>query len=395
MMRLPRPKMFWLAAVLAAAVAMSFACNDGNPTSPPPPSGQQVQSLTQRSHVLNNFELAYNQRRVDMYNGILDANFTFFLSPGDVGGGLPESWNRADEIDVNTKLFNKSYAALPCQSIYVNLETDSVQWTGYTPTSAPTETWYKATLHYNFKFEIAPRFYISLPGASAEFAVRNAGTDSAPRWQLVEMRDLGGFVNALDRTSGTKESSWGQVKALYRDAPQAEDLTQKEHVLDNIELAYNERQIEWYKGVLDANFTFFLSVGDVGGGLPESWDRATEVDVNTKLLDKNYVPFPAQSISLDIRTENGLTWTEFSPPAAPTETWYTVTLPYDFRIEIAPNTYIPAPGSMAQFTVRDAGSSYPDWRLVEMRDLGGSFSALQLASSTRATTWGQVKALYR
>jgi hypothetical protein len=209
-----------MVAVLAAAVAMSFACDDGGPTSPPPSSGTPLKDLTQKSHVLSNIEAAYNNRRIDWYNGVLDANFTFFLSPADVGGGLPESWNRADEIDVNTKLFDKNYTTLPCQSIFVDIRSeDGLTWqeSTHTPVSGPDETWYTATVYYEFHFEIAPNSYIPLPGAQASFVVRNAGTDAAPHWQLVEMRDLGGTsrVSALQSTTSIKESSWGRVKALY------------------------------------------------------------------------------------------------------------------------------------------------------------------------------------
>jgi hypothetical protein len=175
----------------------------------------------------------------------------------------------------------------------------------------------------------------------------------------------------------------------------AQKLTQKERVLTNLELAYNNRRVDWYTDVLDANFTFLLSPGDVGGGLPEQWDRATEVDIHTRLFDKNYTALPCQSIFLDVRTEDGLTWTEFNPPAAPAETWSTTTLNYDFKFEIYPNTYIPLPGSKASFTIRNAGTeSAPHWQLVEMHDLGGA-TALQLTSGTKPSTLGSVLSLYR
>lgn len=152
------------------------------------------------------------------------------------------------------------------------------------------------------------------------------------------------------------------------------DLTKREHVLYNIEKAYNDRKINYYNGLLDQNFTFFLSPGDVNGGLPESWNRADEIDVNTKLFDKNYTDLPCQKIFMDIRTEDGISWIEISPASAPTEKWYQTTLYYDFRFDISPNTYIPNSGSKAVFTVRDAGphGEYAHhWQLVEFRDLGG------------------------
>jgi hypothetical protein len=46
---------------------------------------------------------------------------------------------------------------------------------------------------YEFKFDMEPDdTYIAVPGARAQFTVRNTGTEDAPLWKLVEMRDLGG-----------------------------------------------------------------------------------------------------------------------------------------------------------------------------------------------------------
>jgi len=154
--------------------------------------------------------------------------------------------------------------------------------------------------------------------------------------------------------------------------PPIKNLTQKEDVITNMELAYNNRKIDWYNGLLDKNFTFFLSSGDVGGGLPAQWDRAEELLLNQRLFDKNYDALPCQSISMDIRLEDGGTWVEV---VQPTETWYKITLHYDFKIEINPNTYIPLPDSQAEFTVRDAGPTGKyahHWQLVQFRDLGGT-----------------------
>ena len=157
--------------------------------------------------------------------------------------------------------------------------------------------------------------------------------------------------------------------------PQLKDLTQPEHVMLNMELAYNNRKIQWYDGVLDQNFTFFLSPGDVGGGLPDQWNRETEISTNTDLLDKGYTgpAHPCQSVFLDIRTEDGIAWVDFNPASNPSETWKTCTLNYNFRFEIAPDVFISNPGSKAAFTVRDAGPSGKyahHWQLVEFRDLG-------------------------
>jgi hypothetical protein len=148
-------------------------------------------------------------------------------------------------------------------------------------------------------------------------------------------------------------------------------LTEKDNVLVNIERAYVARRIEKYEEVLDDEFTFFLSSGDVGGDIPEQWDKSEEILLNTRLFDKTYAAKPCQKIEMDIRTEEGLSWTEFTPASAPTETWYTTTVYYEFRFFINPDIYISEPGSRGVFTVRDIGPA-PEhhWQLIEFRDLG-------------------------
>ncbi|HEX6789977.1 MAG TPA: hypothetical protein VF247_01585, partial [Candidatus Krumholzibacteria bacterium] len=84
------------------------------------------------------------------------------------------------------------------------------------------ETWYTATLLYDFAITVdipnteEDLTYQTSYGSKAEFIVRNAGTVDAPKWTLVEMRDLGATRALASATARTKSTTWGQVKALYR-----------------------------------------------------------------------------------------------------------------------------------------------------------------------------------
>jgi hypothetical protein len=143
-------------------------------------------------------------------------------------------------------------------------------------------------------------------------------------------------------------------------------LISRTAVLNNIEYAYEKRDITPYDALLNDDFTFFYTDGDVGGGTPVQWPRADEVSSNTGLFAA------ASSISMDIKWEDGVAWTEITPASAPTEKWYTTTVFYDFTIKVGDTTYVPDTGSKAQFTVRNAGTeAEPHWQLVEFRDLGG------------------------
>ena len=212
-----------LSMIAALAVICLIACED-DPADPPvvPPSA--FKNLTQREHVLNNVELAYNKRRLDKYDELLDDNFTFFLYAGDVGGDVPESWLRDTEIQANTNLFSKDPLPAPYKQVLsilmdVQWEDDQgnpdVVWVEFTPPGL-TESWYTTTVRYDFKIELEGDLtYFNNPGATAQFTVRNAGTADAPQWRLVEMRDLGANLLASS-AAATESSTWGSVKALYR-----------------------------------------------------------------------------------------------------------------------------------------------------------------------------------
>jgi len=180
---------------LAVVVLMPLGCGDDSPTTPAG-DGSAFLNLTQKWHVLNNIEVAYNKRDLTKYDALLDDNFTFFLSPGDVGGSIPSQWGRADEILYNSRLFDPNYSgAHRCRSIEMDLnlpdDKSTIPWTEITPASAPDETWYSTTVFYRFRFEMDPDTHFeSVAGAKGEFAVRNAGTPEQPHWQLVEFRDL-------------------------------------------------------------------------------------------------------------------------------------------------------------------------------------------------------------
>ena len=184
--------------VMLVGVLVFGACSD-DPTSPPPPPGTGKQDLTQQWHVLSNIEYAYQTRRPDVYDELLNTDFTFYFSPGDVGSGSPETFNRTEELDATTRLFNSNQQSDPpadpvCRSMRLDLifDTDTLTWVEIEPDGFPGETWYTTTVFYTFTFEIEPNTtYIAQNGAKAQFTVRNTGTEQNPHWELVEFRDLG------------------------------------------------------------------------------------------------------------------------------------------------------------------------------------------------------------
>ncbi len=202
----------------AFAVLTLAACED-DPTGsdlPPPPV---FKNLTQRGDVLHNLQLSYNRRNLQKYDELLDNDFTFHLSAGDVGGGIPSQWDRSVEVAVHTNLFDPTYNGTTpaCESIEFDIDfEDGVSWTEFDSPTIPSEKWYSTTVSYHFVFEMEGDIHrINNPGSAAEFTVRNAGTEDAPQWRLVEVSDLGSDLLVFSSAAATEQATWGGVKAMY------------------------------------------------------------------------------------------------------------------------------------------------------------------------------------
>jgi hypothetical protein len=177
------------------------------------------------------------------------------------------------------------------------------------------------------------------------------------------------------------------------------DLKEKDDVLFNLELAYNERRMDKYDELLDDNFIFYFNDADYNdphNPTPQQWDRATEVGATTNLLDVNYSG-GNRVVSIDLRlgyvADN---WTE--EPANqvhPGESWYRKTVDYDLRINTAASWELKALDKKAQFTIRwdeDKGK----WQMIMWHDLGDDGSlALTTGAAIEETTWGGIKAMYQ
>ncbi len=209
-----------LAVIVPVLLLLLPACEE-DPVAPS--GGQSTQSflpLTTREAVLNNLELGWVKRNAGRIDELLDENFTFYFSPGDVGGGLPPSWNRAAELAATTALFTSNQVQYPvgpvCRSIRVDLQLDNVTWTEVPiPVAAYGEGWYTATVPYTYTFEMLPdNTYIAVPGAGAELTVRQV---EGGQWRLVVWRDLESTIVASSAAPAEEaETMWGGIKALYR-----------------------------------------------------------------------------------------------------------------------------------------------------------------------------------
>ena len=160
-----------------------------------------------------------------------------------------------------------------------------------------------------------------------------------------------------------------QPKQVYQ------DLTKKDHVLNNLELSYNEQSFTNYAALLDdPHFTYFFSDEDFASGkTPEQWGRAADLDSHQKMFNPNTPVHKVLSIKLKLQYPAGQ-WIATTPDQGqfPGETWYYKSVSYDLTVvvEAQPEniTYL-AQNLKALFTIRrvDKGGRMI-WQIVEWRD---------------------------
>ncbi len=126
-----------LCGIAMLVLSVSSCILDPPPGDPPvtPPPNKNLQPLTTKEAVLNNIEVAYNTRNTTAYDDLLGDNFTFYFAPGDVGGEIPEQWDRGSETRSANCLFTSKDGppidcpqGPQCRSIRMDLQYDNVQW---------------------------------------------------------------------------------------------------------------------------------------------------------------------------------------------------------------------------------------------------------------------------
>jgi len=211
------------ALVLMVCTALLIpACSDSDDPKPGPVTPTlSYENLTEKEHVIANLVTSYLERDITGYERILDEdNFTFFFSTGDVVRGLPaDGWSKTEDLLATANLLDpNSTAPNRITNIDLYVAQENLTWIPTRPDTLlfPGETWYTTTTLYSFIFQTAHDFtYPSTPGSRAQFVVRNAGTDPAPQWRLVQWMDLGDSGRIRGTSNAVEEATWGRVKSLY------------------------------------------------------------------------------------------------------------------------------------------------------------------------------------
>lgn len=187
-----------------------------------------------------------------------------------------------------------------------------------------------------------------------------------------------------------------------------ENLSERDHVLANLELSYNDRNLERLVELLDEDFVFHFSPSDIREGYVavEQWNRAAEVSATTNLFDTIYDgPWPpASAIELSlVYSDSDTSWKALTPEDQekyPGETWYVKPVLYSM-IVTAGDFSIGGVRIPACFVVRSVDvDGRTIWRIVEWYDEVDELPSRPLAKTTNRdaaveeTTWGRMKALY-
>ena len=145
-----------------------------------------------------------------------------------------------------------------------------------------------------------------------------------------------------------------------------EDLSEESHVLNNLELSYNEMNVTEYERLFDQeNFVFHFSDGDVGGEVPTQWGAAEELASAQNMFTQAGTN-PILSIELDL-IYDGLQWDTVPLEEFPDEEIKRIIgVVYDFRIQTEnETTYITSGAPKADFYVRNVNG---EWKLVKWFD---------------------------
>jgi ketosteroid isomerase-like protein len=183
-----------------------------------------------------------------------------------------------------------------------------------------------------------------------------------------------------------------------------EDLTIRDHVLVNFELAVVERNLERYGDLFDADFVFRFSASEVATGSvrTSSWDRESELAAASHLFDPGYTQpgvLPVLWAKFELAYASGDDeWTEVTAAGAwraDGETRYRKKVTYGFQVHTEYIDYVCTQIEAVVVVKPVSIGSATQWRIVEWQDDTGSGMRLNASQSAGTEmTWGKLKDIY-
>lgn len=154
-------------------------------------------------------------------------------------------------------------------------------------------------------------------------------------------------------------------------------LDKRDNLLFNLELAYNQRNFEEYRRLLDETpgvFIFYFGQDDIDRGIAAvpQYDVALEKATTRGLLDPNPPQgvVRADDVILDLTyTEDEDDWFATVPETHPDETWYFKDVTYRLSVRIGLTTHTQNKDVQARFTVREVEEGGENiWQIVRWHD---------------------------
>jgi len=194
---------------LAAAVALlALSCGEEEGVTPREPDRL---APTSPANVLENVELAFNNRDVELLKAMLSTTFVFYFDPDDVGQNppgkpykIPESWSYAEFYNAVNNLYTEAY------SIKLTIPTGNVG------TPGENETTYRAD-----KISISLLVMVDeLNGYMADqgycnFAFESYTSEAGKKcWRVTKWWDR--TAVPADARLGVSPASLGKVFALFK-----------------------------------------------------------------------------------------------------------------------------------------------------------------------------------
>jgi len=182
--------------------------------------------------------------------------------------------------------------------------------------------------------------------------------------------------------------------------PEFRDRTSPENVLYNLELAYEEMDLDEYLDCLSEDFEFFPNEDDVNNpelDIPAVWWKDDEAAMHEHMFAGDS---DVESISLTL-TIVSVTY-DYGVPEDPLDNTCVYVVEVDLRVDLYGNTtfLVTAPSEFRMRIDVDQPNPIPDpedvlwWEIYHWYDLGGSQRGT-VAGRVEDASWGGVKALYR
>jgi len=181
--------------------------------------------------------------------------------------------------------------------------------------------------------------------------------------------------------------------------PEFRDRTSPEKVLYNLELAYEEMDLDEYLDCLSEDFEFFPNEDDVNDpelDIPAVWWKVDEAAMHENMFaDSSDV----ESITLTLTTVS--IEYDYGIPEDPLDDTCVCMVEVDLRVDLYGNTtfLVTAPSEFRMRIDIDQPNPIPDpddalwWEICYWYDLGDSQRGT-VAGRTEERTWGRVKAMY-